>query len=76
MPYKYMRVCPVCQRSHAVNLISHLAMVYGLIATERANYLKRAILCPPTSSSGTATEYNNGKGQTKGYRAKAGSTSG
>ena len=30
---------------------SHLPMVHGLNANERATYLKRAILCPPTIES-------------------------
>ena len=35
MPYKYMRVCPVCQRPNVINLSSHLSMVHGLNGHER-----------------------------------------
>ena len=49
MPYKYMRVCPICQRPRVVNLSSHLEMVHDLNADERTNHLKRAILNAPTS---------------------------
>ena len=46
MPYKYMRVCPICQRPNVINISSHLAMVHELSATERSPYLKWAVLCP------------------------------
>ena len=45
MPYKYKRVCPICQRPNVINMSSHLAMVHELTATERSPYLKRAVLC-------------------------------
>ena len=48
MPYKYSRVCPICQRPRVVNLSSHLLMVHALDATQRAKHLKSAVLCPPT----------------------------
>ena len=48
MPYKYKRVCPICQRPWVVNLSSHLEMVHDLNANERTDYLKRAILCAST----------------------------
>ena len=50
MPYKYKRVCPICQRPWVVNFSSHLEMVHDLNANERADYLKRAILCASTPS--------------------------
>lgn len=46
MPYKYKRVCPICQRPNVIHMSSHLAMVHELSATERSPYLKRAVLCP------------------------------
>ena len=46
MPYKYKRVCQICQRPNVIQLSSHLDMVHRLSATERSPYLKRAILCP------------------------------
>ena len=46
MPYKYKRLCPICQRPNVINMSSHLAMVHELSATERSPYLKRAVLCP------------------------------
>ena len=46
MPYKYKRVCSICQRPNVINMRSHLAMVHNLSATERSPYLKRAVLCP------------------------------
>ena len=58
MPYKYKRVCPICQRPWVVNLSSHLEMVHDLNANERADYLKRAILCasnPSVHARGPAT---------------------
>ena len=48
MPYKYSRVCPICQRPRVVNLSSHLLMVHALDATQRAKHLKSAVVCPPT----------------------------
>ena len=50
MPYKYMRVCPICQRPCVVILRSHLEMVHDLNADERSAYLKRAILSAPMPS--------------------------
>ena len=50
MPYKYKRVCPICQRLWVVNLSSHLEMVHDLSANERADYLTCAILCTSTPS--------------------------
>ena len=50
MPYKYKRVCPICQRPWVVNLSSHLEMVHDLNANERADYLKHATLCASTPS--------------------------
>ena len=46
MPYKYKRVCPLCQRPNVIHMSSHLAMVHRLSATECSPYLKRAVLCP------------------------------
>ena len=46
MPYKYKRVCPICQRPNVIHMSSHLAMVHRPSATERSPYLKRAVLCP------------------------------
>ena len=46
MPYKYKRVCPICQRPNVIHMSSHLAMVHRLSTTERSLYLKRAVLCP------------------------------
>ena len=46
MPYKYKRVCPICQRPTVINMSSHLAMVHRLSATERPPYLKGSVLCP------------------------------
>ena len=46
MPYKYKRVCPICQRPNVIHMSSHLAMVHQLSTTERSPYLKRAVLCP------------------------------
>ena len=46
MPYKYKRVCQICQRPNVIQLSSHLDMVHRLSATERSPYLKRAVLCP------------------------------
>ena len=43
MPYKYKRVCPICQRPNVIHLSSHLAMVHRLSATESSPYLKRAV---------------------------------
>ena len=43
-------VCPICQRPWVVNLSSHLEMVHDLNANERADYLKRSILCASTQS--------------------------
>ena len=50
MPYKYKRVCPICQRPWVVNLSGHLEMVHDLSANERADYLTCAILCASTPS--------------------------
>ena len=50
MQNKYKRVCPIFQRPWVVNLSSHLEMVHDINANERADYLKRAILCASTPS--------------------------
>ena len=50
MPYKYKRVCPICQRPNVIHLSSHLEMVHDLNTNERSDYLKRAILCVSTPS--------------------------
>ena len=50
MQNKYKRVCPIFQRPWVVNLSSHLEIVHDLNANERADYLKRAILCASTPS--------------------------
>ena len=50
MPYKYKRVCPVCQRHSVIHLSSHLEMVHDLNANERSDYLKRAMFCANTPS--------------------------
>ena len=46
MPYKYKRVCPICQRPNVIHMSSHLAIVHRLSATERSPYLTQAVLCP------------------------------
>ena len=46
MPYKYERVCHICQRPNVIHMSSHLAMVHRLSTTERSPYLQRAVLCP------------------------------
>ena len=46
MPYKYKRVCPICQRPNVIHMSSNLVMVHRLSATERSPYLKQAVLCP------------------------------
>ena len=44
MPYKYMRVCPVCQWPAVKHLSSHLSMVHSLNGHERTPHLKNAVL--------------------------------
>ena len=51
MPYKYMRVCPVCQRPSVKHLSSHLSMVHGLNGHERTPHLKNAVLYSTTTPS-------------------------
>ena len=51
MPYKYMRVCPVCQRPAVKHLSSHLSMVHGLNGHERTPHLKNAVLYSTTTPS-------------------------
>ena len=41
MPYKYMRVCPLCQRPTVKHLSSHLSMVHGLNGHERTPHLNK-----------------------------------
>ena len=50
MPYKYKRVCPICQRPSFIHLCIHLEMVHDLNANERCDYLKRVILGASTPS--------------------------
>ena len=66
MPYKYKRLCPICQRPNVIHFSSHLEMVHDLNANERYDYLKRAILCASTPSV-HATNYNRA-GQTEEQR--------
>ena len=73
MPYKYMRICPICQRPNIRHLSIHVTVVHGLNANESNNHLEQAILCTlrEIDSSTTAT---NCKGQTE--EDQAGSTGG
>ena len=51
MPYKYNRVCPICQIPNVKHKSSHLDMVHQLSATEGSPYLKRAVLCPSETTT-------------------------
>ena len=50
MPYKYKRVCPICQRHNIIHLSSHLEMVHDLNANLHSDYFKRAIFCASSPS--------------------------
>ncbi len=44
MPYKYKRVCPICNRREVINLASHLQIVHALETGERTDILKTAVI--------------------------------
>ena len=46
MPYKYKRVCHICQIPNVICMSSHLEVVHQLSATVRSPYLKCTILRP------------------------------
>ncbi len=47
MPYKYRRICPICNKLDLLYLCDHLRQVHNLYGNDRKRWLKMAVFSPP-----------------------------